>query len=228
MKNEGTKNVLLGVLIVGLVSMTVAFAALSTQLNISGTAKVTAQTWKVVLADWQLDTENSSKNIVYSQEAATGNTDVVVTDNNSCTECTDITGLNFDFKKPGTKVQYNFKIQNKGTIDAKNVALTFGEKTCTDKSGNQLYSYDRTGIKVDYCPITFEVKCGGSPLVSGTPMSTVLTGDNASTNSIACTYMVQYNDDYTSDSQLYYHGGNVTGQEINVSGLDVHWTWQQN
>ena len=36
------KNILLGVLIVGIISMTVAFAALSTRLNINGTAKVSS------------------------------------------------------------------------------------------------------------------------------------------------------------------------------------------
>ena len=214
MKNEGTKNVLLGVLIVGLVSMTVAFAALSTQLNINGTAKVTAQTWKVVLDNWALDTTTngaSSANIVTNGGTTDGSTDVVVKPGNSCTECTDITGWEFDFKKPGTKVTYNFNIENQGTIDAKNTALTVGTPKCTDSENNEVT-----------CPITYEVKCGNK-LESNTLMSVLNAGD-----SIACTYMVQYDDAFIPSTGETYTGGNVTGKEINVSGLDVHWTWQQN
>ena len=50
--NNKNKNILLGVLIVGIISMTVAFAALSTRLNINGTAKVSSFKWQIVIDDW--------------------------------------------------------------------------------------------------------------------------------------------------------------------------------
>lgn len=51
-----TKNILLGVLIVGVISMTIAFAALSTRLNINGEANVSATSWNVHFQEWSLDT----------------------------------------------------------------------------------------------------------------------------------------------------------------------------
>ena len=41
------KNILLGVLIAGVVSMTVAFAALATNLKINGTTNIAATRWNV-------------------------------------------------------------------------------------------------------------------------------------------------------------------------------------
>ena len=41
------QNVLLGVLAVGLIGITVAYAALTQQLKIEGTAKVEASTWDI-------------------------------------------------------------------------------------------------------------------------------------------------------------------------------------
>ena len=47
--SEKSKNILLGVLVVGLVSMTVAYAALTQTLNINGSAKVqnVNSSWRV-------------------------------------------------------------------------------------------------------------------------------------------------------------------------------------
>ena len=47
------KNVLLGVLIVGVLAMTVAFAALATNLTINGTANIAATKWNIRFEDWE-------------------------------------------------------------------------------------------------------------------------------------------------------------------------------
>jgi len=50
--NERKKNILLAVLVVGIISMTVAYAALSTTLNINGSASVQNidQSWNIHFA----------------------------------------------------------------------------------------------------------------------------------------------------------------------------------
>ena len=47
--NSRTKNILIGVLLVGIISMTIVYAALSQQLNISGSAKVQSksESWNI-------------------------------------------------------------------------------------------------------------------------------------------------------------------------------------
>ena len=114
---EKTKNVLLVVLIVGLVSMTVAYAALSTTLTISSSAKVAATKWDIKITDWT--------QAAVQPNAVRGNSEVEVTAP-TITD-TSITGLAVKFKKPGDKVKFTFKIQNHGDIDAQLTAVTLGE-----------------------------------------------------------------------------------------------------
>ena len=104
--SDKSKNILLGVLIVGLVSMTVAYAALSTSLNISGTATVAATTWNVRIEDWAA--------------ASSGNTatDINPGSTSDSTNVTKIENFSATLNKPGDTVTYNFKIANRGTIAA--------------------------------------------------------------------------------------------------------------
>ena len=56
------KNILLGVLIVGIISMTVAFAALSTRLNINGTANI-LNSWCVGFDNTKTNTYQITKGV---------------------------------------------------------------------------------------------------------------------------------------------------------------------
>lgn len=47
--NNKVQNVLLGVLAIGLIGITVAYAALTQQLKIEGTAKVASSKWVFIL-----------------------------------------------------------------------------------------------------------------------------------------------------------------------------------
>ena len=57
---KNNKNALIAVLIVGVIAMTIAFAAISTQLNIFGTAKIASNSYKIVITNWQQDTSQGS------------------------------------------------------------------------------------------------------------------------------------------------------------------------
>ena len=160
------KNILLGVLIVGIISMTVAFATLSVRLNIGGTAEVAAQNWKIVIDDWAR--VNNHPSLVSGQT----NTAEEVTPGLPATNTVSVSGLKVRFKQPGDTIKYTFNIENQGTIDAELQSWSLTTPTCT--SNNET---------VD-CPVTREVKCEGvDPAV----------GDTLAANStIACTYIISY------------------------------------
>lgn len=111
---EKTKNVLLAVLIVGLVSMTVAYAALSTTLTISSSAKVAASKWDIQITGWKQVTVPNLNG---------GTSEATVKASPSVT-ATAVTGIEVTFNKPGDAVQFTFNIENKGDIDAKLTSAT--------------------------------------------------------------------------------------------------------
>ncbi len=117
---EKTKNVLLAVLIVGLVSMTVAYAALSTTLTIKSSATIAA-------SKWDIEFENLQNVTVATGTGGATNTAEIVTpaviDNE--TKIT-IKDLSVKFKQPGDTVRYTFDVVNKGDIDAKLNGFTLG------------------------------------------------------------------------------------------------------
>ena len=104
--SEKTKNVLLAVLIVGLVSMTVAYAALSQTLNINGSAQVAGSSnWNI-----HFDTAASGKQaITTSGYASVGSGTIQVTP-------TLVTTPLVTLKAPGDSVEFRFTIENEGQI----------------------------------------------------------------------------------------------------------------
>ena len=121
---EKTKNVLLVVLIVGLVSMTVAYAALSTTLTISSSAKVNNTKWDIQITDF---TEVSGQN-----NNVSGSSEATVKPGYS-TSGTTITGVEVTFKKPGDVAKFSFNLKNLGDIDAKLTGFTLGEPAANTK-----------------------------------------------------------------------------------------------
>lgn len=109
-----TKNVTLAVLGVILLGMTIAYAALQTNLSINGTAQSPQVTWDVEIDGWTQSSISGSPTI--TAPTITG---------------TSITGLGVNLTKPGQSVSYTFKIVNKGTIDAKLNAAPTGSFTCS-------------------------------------------------------------------------------------------------
>ena len=160
------KNILLGVLIVGIISMTVAFATLSVRLNIGGTAEVAAQNWKIVIDDWTR--VNNHPSLVSGQTNTAEEVAPGVPANNTVS----VSGLKVRFKQPGDTIKYTFNIENQGTIDAELQSWSLTTPTCTSNNNSV------------ECPVTREVKCEGvDPEV----------GDTLAANStIACTYIISY------------------------------------
>ena len=99
------QNIILGVLAVGLIGLTVAYALLTQQLKIESTATVKAGTWDIHF-------ENLSSSL--TGKAALADTNQLAISSNSTT----ISGSVGDLSVPGDSIVYTFDIVNKGNIPA--------------------------------------------------------------------------------------------------------------
>ena len=138
-KERRTKALVIVVLLIVVAGLTVAFAALSTTLNINGTAYLDA-------AKWGIRFENLSSPTKIGSATTTGTAKIEET------KAAEITGINVSLMAPGDKVTYTVDLVNKGTINAKidnieKTVLTSEQQRyltfkVTDKSGNEVSKYD--------------------------------------------------------------------------------------
>ena len=124
------KNIILTVLVIGLVSMTVAYAALTQTLYIRDNQVTITTDWNVHFAHTQGHTDAVATSTGASATpTATINQQPTLTD-------TVISGLRATFRKPGDKVTFQFDIVNEGGIDAKLSTATYSTPTCTSSDAN--------------------------------------------------------------------------------------------
>ena len=123
------KNILLTVLTVGLVSMTIAFAALTQQLNISDNQVTITTDWNVHFVRSATATSAAATSAWGS--ALTAN----ITQQPELTDTT-ISGLRATFQKPGDKVEFYFDVVNDGSIDATLSSATYTTPTCTSSDNS--------------------------------------------------------------------------------------------
>ena len=138
-KERRTKALVIVVLLIVIAGLTVAFAALSTTLNINGTAYLDA-------AKWGIKFENLSSPTKIGSATTTGT--AKIEENKSA----EITGINVSLSNPGDKVTYTVDLVNEGTINAKidnieKTVLTSEQQKyltfkITDKSGNEVSEGD--------------------------------------------------------------------------------------
>ena len=139
MGNERGKNILLGVLIVGLVTMTIAYAALQTQLKIGNNdTQVTVQggTWDVHFETNSTGTTGSSNKVTWT---GTGpqitNTGTVVEDIALSVNAADLASAT----QPITAT-YTFDIVNGGSIPAKVGSLVGFAQNCNNVTASTICS----------------------------------------------------------------------------------------
>ena len=126
MKNEKQKNILLAILVIGIVTITVAYAALSTTLTIKSAATVKGGTWDVHFA-------NGSVNGTPTSAPASGRS--VYFDGIPSLTTTVIQNLEVVLTQPGDSATYTFDIVNGGSIDARLSSITLPmTPTCTSES----------------------------------------------------------------------------------------------
>ena len=208
--NQKNKNILLGVLIVGVLSMTVAFAALSTRLNIGGTTQVASTTWNIHFANWQPATDDTVTVGTNTQ----GNTAIYPTvaelqQTIDVANSTKVDGLNVTLRQPNDYAKYTFEIVNDGTIDASLQNFTHG-MTC---SNNKDCSF-----------LDYEVKCYEASSRTGTEVTTnsVLTAGRRA----YCYLQVKYKD-VNNQNQNNAGSNQVYTQEEVSASLSANWIWVQ-
>ena len=173
MFNEGKKDIILLILGFSIVTISVAYAALSTTLSISGRAGI-PQT------NWDIHFENFSTSLTpantLSGATNTGTITSVTTSNTS------IDNLRAELKKPGDSIVYSFDIVNNGTIDAK--LASFNDSiTC---ASDNTCSY-----------ATYSIECKDS---NNNVVNTNFKLDQNS--SINCKLSLKYNDNANIDDDV--------------------------
>ncbi len=218
--SEKSKNILLGVLIVGLVAMTVAYAALSTTLTISGTANVAAAKWDVHFENW---TEAKPANGV------TGVTNTASTTTNGtmtpANKGTLINGLVISLPQPGDTMVYTFDIVNDGTINAKIATEGFSKTISAVVAG--------TETSAETSDLIYTVVCGdqASKPASGAQTLTneaVPAAGNTLTAgySRACKLTITYKEATNDNSGTAGQAQTYIGEARTVT-LGANWTWVQ-
>ena len=138
-KERRTKALVIVVLLIVVAGLTIAFAALSTTLNINGTAYLDA-------AKWGIRFENLSSPTKIGSATTTGTAKIEET------KAAEITDMNVSLSIPGDKITYTVDLVNKGTINAKidnieKTVLTSEQQKyltfkVTDKNGKEISQDD--------------------------------------------------------------------------------------
>ena len=191
--SEKSKNILLGVLIVGLVSMTVAYAALSTTLTINGTANVDATRWDIHFANVQNVTGQNNL-LAGTNEGTVTSMGTLDSESLSTTGTNNATGTLIDnlivsLQKPGDWVKVNFDIVNAGTIDAK---LGSFNKSIVKTTPATPTTTEENDINDG---ITYTVKCGEARATAVAPVA-LNAGQEIDRNNdkVECELYVEYNE----------------------------------
>ncbi len=134
-KERRTKALVITVLLIVVAGLTIAFAALSTTLNINGTAYLDA-------AKWGIKFENLSEPVSVGTATTTGTAKIEES------KSAEITGINVSLSTPGDKVTYTVDLVNKGTINAKIDKIEKTELTSEQKKYLTFKVTDKDGKEV--------------------------------------------------------------------------------
>ena len=188
--------------------MTVAFAALSSQLKIEGTASVPNVSWNIHFQNWD---DNTNDTVTYGGITHANTAEYPQASSLTKTlnpNITKVEGLNVTLYQPGDYASYTFEIINEGTIDA---SLDNFTHNLTCASGN------------DCSHLSYTVECVDSQ------NNNVLTGNPtlAKNGGLAyCTLTVTYTDQTNQNSGTA--GSNqVYTQSAASATLDATWVYVQ-
>ena len=148
MKNERIKNIALGVLFVAVITLTIAYAAMSQQLNITANATIGNKqaSWNIFFAE-----NANQENICTATGSAVIGAQPTLT-------ATDISGLAATLRAPSDTIVCKFAIKNTGLLNGKITTLTNHTPTYTGSGSSAAadqtlvsqnltynFTYDETG-----------------------------------------------------------------------------------
>ena len=186
-KNKKGTYIIIGILCVMVVGLSVAFAALSTTLNITfGKVTQTALTWAVAF-----DTTGSPKAATEGGTSATGRTcgTATITANT-------VTIADSELSKPGDKCTWNLTVKNTGTIDANLATITEKKPTSTTCTGS--------GAQIVCGNITYKLTTDGSTLI------TTNTTVAKSTGTLAMKLVAEYTGTGVNSTAIVQNGAGFT------------------
>ena len=135
-RNERTRNIILIVLAVCLIGITVAYATLSQNLNISGVANVDKTSWNIHFTNVQTPKVDGQ---------ATGGKAVL---NDGKTVLTILEGT---LSAPGDKITYIFDVVNEGDLSAEVETTLTTMKSCASEDGSDVSIFcNKIGLDLVY------------------------------------------------------------------------------
>ena len=174
--NNKIQNIVLGVLAVGLIGITIAYASLSQNLTIKGTAKVAAATWDVHFEGMNAGTATGYATIPTTGKLAASGTSV--------------SGNIGTLKAPGDTITYTFNVKNAGSINAKISSITAPKLTCAPvaSGGSQAVANNvcaNLTYTIEYTSENPKTIAVGNTLTSGTSKNITLKIVNSSNATLA-------------------------------------------
>ncbi len=203
--NNKIKNIILIILVIGLLSMTVAYAILSQILDISSSANVKGSTWDIHFANLSNVTTKGSAQVKKSPTLG----------------LTSITGLKVLLTDSGDEVSYTFDVQNNGTIDAIISDYKINQPSdgivCTDSFG----STDSENANKVCNGLTFSLTYAND--TTSTQTNTIIkAGTNVEKNQI-----LNASQSVKLKLVVSYNGTDLSTRDIDISGLDALITYFQ-
>ena len=147
----------LSVICIAVLSLTIAYAALSEMLTISGSGTVTSANWDISIANSKTYTNKKVGGATYTTPVVNGTT-VTYT---------------VDLTRPGDSVTLYFDVKNNGDINGELSSITTATPTCTSETGNAADASlvcDNLDISISYAYV-----------------SNMGQGDVINTDSVTCT-----------------------------------------
>ncbi len=174
--NNKIQNIVLVVLAVGLIGITIAYASLSQNLTINGTAKVAAATWDVHFEGMNAGTATGYATLPTTGKLAASGTSV--------------SGNIGTLKAPGDTITYTFNVKNAGSINAKISSITAPKLTCAPvaSGGSQAVANNvcaNLTYTIEYTSENPKTIAVGNTLTSGTSKNITLKIVNSSNATLA-------------------------------------------
>ncbi len=135
-KERGFRIIAVIALMVAVVGLTIGYAAYSSTLKITGTAKVDPAVWNVKFAY-----SNASDTALTGTKTGSAHigTEATLTD-------TQVSGFDVTLKAPGDSVTYNFLVANTGTLNAELSTFTMGSLSCAPANGSSATQAEATAV----------------------------------------------------------------------------------
>ena len=174
--NNKIQNIVLVVLAVGLIGITIAYASLSQNLTINGTAKVAAATWDVHFEGMNAGTATGYATLPTTGKLAASGTSV--------------SGNIGTLKAPGDTITYTFNVKNAGSINAKISSITAPKLTCAPvaSGGSQAVANNvcaNLTYTIEYTSESPKTIAVGNTLTSGASKNITLKIVNSSNATLA-------------------------------------------